>query len=61
MVDISATDDNSHFTAEIFAKNQAIVSNKGASQTKLTPDLGLSARCMIPLDIQVGDILAQHN
>jgi hypothetical protein len=43
MVDISATDDNSHLTAEIFAKNQAIVSNKGASKTKLTPELGLCA------------------
>lgn len=61
MVDISAADDNSHLTAEKFANNQAIASNKGASQTKLTSELRLSARCMIPLDIQVGDILAQQN
>jgi hypothetical protein len=70
-VGISTNEDNSHLTAEILAQNQASASKKGASQTNLTAELGLTAsgrsewgilvRCMIPLDIHVGDILAQPN
>ncbi|MEG4250062.1 hypothetical protein, partial [Microcoleus sp. Pol10D4] len=70
-VGISTNEDNSHLTAEILAQNQASASKKGASKTKLTAGSGVTesgiaesvilVRCMIPLDIHVGDILAQPN
>jgi len=70
-VGISTNEDNSHLTAEILAKNQASDSKEGDSQTKLIagwgvtgseiPESGTLVRCMIPLDIHVGDILAQQN
>ena len=70
-VGISTNEANSHLTAEILAKNQVSDSKEGASQTKLIagwgvtgseiPESGTLVRCMIPLDIHVGDILAQQN
>src|SRR4028118_1313498 len=42
-VGISTNEDNSHLTAEILALNQASASKKGASQTNLTAELGLTA------------------